>query len=98
MSSDQLTQKRTTSTREKPFQARVSMLALADELQKISRACKVAAISRRHVYDVKEAFEEYGREGLAPQARRRPRMPNQTPPELEQQMLAMTKEYPIYCY
>lgn len=86
------------STREKLIQARVSMLALADELQNISRACKVAGISRSHFYEVKSAFEQYGREGLAPRARRRPRMPNQTPPELEAQILAMTREYPIYSY
>jgi hypothetical protein len=34
------------STREKLIQARVSMLALADELQNISRACKIAGIAR----------------------------------------------------
>lgn len=67
------------STREKLIQARVSMLALADELQSISRACKVAGISRSHFYDIKDAFEKYGREGLAPVARRRPRTPRREP-------------------
>ena len=86
------------STREKLIQARVSMLALADELQSISRACKVAGISRSHFYDIKDAFEKYGREGLAPEVRRRPRMPNQTAPELESQILAMSREYPTYSY
>jgi transposase InsO family protein len=86
------------STREKLIQARVSMLALADELQNISRACKVAGISRSHFYEIKEAFERYGRDGLAPQLRRRPRMPNETPPELAGQILAMTREYPTYSY
>lgn len=86
------------STREKLIQARISMLALADELQSISRACKVAGISRSHFYDIKDAFEKYGRDGLAPVARRRPRMPNETPAELEQQILAMTREYPTYSY
>src|SRR2546422_4919222 len=57
------------------------MLALAEELQNISLACQRAGISRSHFYEIKEAFEKYGREGLAPQSRRRPRMPNQTPPE-----------------
>jgi hypothetical protein len=56
------------STREKLIQARVSMPALADELQNISRACQMAGISQSHFYDVKEAFAKYGREGLAPQA------------------------------
>jgi transposase InsO family protein len=86
------------STREKLIAARISMLALADELQNISRACKVAGISRTHFYEIKEAFERYGRDGLAPQPRRRPRMPNQTPPELEAQILAMTREYPTTSY
>jgi len=58
------------STREKLIAARISMLALADELQNISRACKVAGISRTHFYEIRKAFEKYGREGLAPQPRR----------------------------
>ena len=94
----QLLEERTMSTREKLIQARISMLALADELQNISRACKVAGISRTHFYEIKEAFERYGREGLAPQPRRRPRMPNQTPPELEAQILGTTREYPTTSY
>lgn len=67
-------------------------------MQNISRACKIAGISRSHFYEIKEAFEKYGRDGLAPQPRRRPRMPNQTPPEIEQQIVAMTREYPTYSY
>jgi hypothetical protein len=35
-------------TRENLISARVGMLALADELQNISRACQVARISRSH--------------------------------------------------
>jgi transposase len=54
------------------------MLALAEELQNISLACKRAGISRSHVYEIKEAFEKFGAEGLAPAERRRPRMPNET--------------------
>jgi len=43
-------------------------------------------------------LRKYGREGLAPQSRRRPRMPNQTPPELEQRILEMTEQDPTYSY
>lgn len=86
------------NTREKLIQARLSMLALAEELQNISRACKAAGISRSHYYEIKKAFETYGRDGLAPRVRRRPRMPNQTPPELEAKILEMTQEYPTYSY
>jgi helix-turn-helix protein len=78
-------------TREKLIAARVGMLALADELKNISRPCQVAGISRSHFYEIKDAFERYGRDGLAPKERRRPRMPNETPPELPAGSAAETR-------
>lgn len=86
------------STKEKLIKARVGMLALAEELKNISLACKRAGISRRHFYEIKEAFEKYGPEGLAPATRRRPRMPNQTPPEIERRVLEMTAQFPTFSY
>jgi len=74
------------------------MLALAEELQNISLACRRAGISRSHFYEIKEAFEKYGAEGFAPRTRRRHRMPNQTPPELEQKILEMTERYLTFSY
>jgi Helix-turn-helix domain len=98
MSSNQFTREKTMDTREKLIAARISMLALADELKNISRACQIAGISRTHFYEIKDAFERYGRDGLAPKERRRPRMPNETPPELVARILDMTAEYPTYSY
>lgn len=86
------------STREKLIKARLGMLALAEQLQNISVACRRAGISRSHYYEIKEAFEKFGAEGLAPQARRRPRMPNETPPELVERILVMTEQYPTRSY
>jgi len=86
------------STREKLIKARLGMLSLAEELQSISHACRKAGISRSHFYEIKVAFEKFGREGLAPQTRRRPKMPNQTPPELEAKVLEMTEQYPTASY
>ena len=86
------------STREKLIKARLGMLALAEELQNISLVCRKAGISRSHFYEIKEAYEKWGAEGLAPQPRRKPRMPNQTPPELEAKILEMTEQYPAYSY
>jgi hypothetical protein len=79
-------------TREKLIKARLGLLALAEQLQNVRQACKAAGISRSHYYEIKQAYEKYGAEGLAPQLRRRPRMPNQTPPELERQILEMTAQ------
>ena len=70
--------------------AMMGMLALAEQLNNVSAACRRAGISRSHYYEIKEAFEKFGAEGLAPQTRRKPRMPNQTPPEVETQILEMT--------
>ena len=86
------------STKEKLIKARVGMLALAEELKNISLACKRAGISRSHFYEIKEAFERYGPDGLAPATRRRPRMPNQTPSEIERRILEMTAQFPTYSY
>ena len=66
----------TRSTKEKLIKARVGMLALAEELKNISLACKRAGISRSHFYEIKEAFEKCGPEGLAPATRRRRRRPS----------------------
>jgi len=86
------------STREKLIKARLGLLALAEELQNVRLASKRAGISRSHFYEIKKAYEKYGAEGLAPKQRRKPRMPNQTPPELEKQILEMTARYPTYSY
>jgi transposase InsO family protein len=74
------------------------MLGLAEELENISLACRRAGISRSHYYEIKDAFEKFGSEGLAPQTRRRPRMPNETPPELVGRILEMTEAYPTRSY
>lgn len=84
--------------RQKLIKARLGMLALAEELKNISAACRRAGISRSHYYEIKEALEKFGAEGLAPSPKRKPRMPNQTPPELETQILEMTERYPTYSY
>ena len=86
------------NTREQLIKARLGLLQLAEELDNVKLACKRAGISRSHFYEIKEAFERFGRNGLAPQPKRRPRMPNQTPPEVEQQILDMSAHYPTFSY
>lgn len=83
-------------TREKLIKARLGLLVLAEQLQSVKQACRVAGISRSHYYEIKAAYEKYGAEGLVPPPRRRPRMPNQTPPELEKRIVEMTAQFPTY--
>jgi hypothetical protein len=84
-------------TRKKLIDARVGVLALADELKNIWRACHVAGISRTHFYEIKDAFERYGRDGRTAR-RRRPRLPNETPAGAGARILEMTAEYPTNTY
>jgi hypothetical protein len=78
--------------------ARLALLARAEELKNVLAACREARISRSNFYKIKAAFQKCGSEGLAPVPRRRPRMPNQTPPELEQRILEMTARHPNNSY
>jgi len=86
------------STSEQLIKARLGALALAQQLDNIRLACKRAGISKSHFYEIKAAYEKYGPDGLAPQPRRRPRMPNQIPAELEARILQMTEQFPTYSY
>jgi transposase len=86
------------SDKQKLIKARIGLLQLAQELGNIKAACQRAGISRSHFYEIKEAYEKHGAEGLEPRERRRPKMPNQTPPELEKQILDMTAQFPTYSY
>ncbi len=49
--------------------ARLGVLAVAEGLRNISPACRRAEILR-HFYEIKEAIEKYGADGLALQPRR----------------------------
>jgi hypothetical protein len=47
---------------------------------------------------MKKAYETNGREGLAPRVRRKPEMPNRTPPALEERILLNTRGNPTFSY
>jgi len=54
------------STTEKLIKARMGMLALAEQLNNISAACRQAGISRSHYYEIKEVTSLYfHRKGFA---------------------------------
>jgi transposase InsO family protein len=86
------------STQERLISAKVSLLQLAQELGNISKACKKARIARSSFYEIKKAYEQFGREGLAPKPKRTPRMPNAFDEEMTAKILDMTRRYPSYSY
>jgi hypothetical protein len=79
------------STREKLIKARMAMLALAEKLPNVSKACQRTGISRSHFYEIKEAYENYGRVISAPQARCR----RITAPEQSAQPLLLTPKHAV---
>jgi len=85
-------------TREDVLEMRLRVLALADQLRNVSLACRRAGMSRSHFYELKQAYQKHGVEGLLLKPRRRPRMPNQTPPEVEERILRMTETMPAASY
>jgi len=84
--------------REELVRAKVGFLALAAELNNITKACKLAGVSRSQFYAMKKAYELYGKDGLAPRARRKPEMPNRTPAQLEVEILLQTRKHPLISY
>jgi hypothetical protein len=74
------------NSQDRLIDAKISILQLAEKLESISEACKVAGIARSSFYEIKKAheqfYEQFGRDGLAPRPKRKPRMPNEFPPSL----------------
>ena len=80
------------------IRARLGILAMAAELKNVARVCKLAGVSRSQFYAMKKAYETYGKEGLAPQVRRKPQMPNRTAAPLEERILLNTHTHPTISY
>jgi hypothetical protein len=86
------------NSQDRLIDAKISILQLAEKLESISEACKVEGIARSSFYEIKKAYEQFGREGLAPRPKRKPRIPNEFPPETVAKILDMTRRFPSYSY
>lgn len=86
------------NSKDRLIDAKISILQLANELKNISKACKTAGIARSSFYEIKKAYEQFGRDGLQPRPRRKPRMPNEIAADIETKILDHTRENPSYSY
>lgn len=86
------------NTQNRLIDAKISILQLAHELGNISKACKRAGIARSSFYEIKKAYESFGRAGLEPRPRRRPKMPNAYSEALVKQILDKTRQMPGSSY
>lgn len=68
----------------------------AQELGNVSRACREFGISRTTYYKWLERWLQYGPGGLEPHAKRRPEMPNQVSPVVEQAILEYIGVWPTH--
>lgn len=78
------------------IKSKPTLLQLASELDNISKACRIAGVSRRHFYDIKDDFENGGIDAFAPRPRIKAQMPNKASAELENKILEFCLKYPTY--
>ena len=69
------------------FGQRVRLFTLVDELSNVSEACRLMGFHRSTYYAFKAKVDRWGLEALRVRERRRPRMPNQIGPHLEQRIV-----------
>lgn len=83
-------------TNVKIIKNKVGLLNLAEELQNISKACKVMGLSRETFYRYKRAVEEGGVPALVEKNRRKPNMLNRVDDLTEQVVLEYAIEFPAH--
>lgn len=76
------------------FGFRLRLFTLAEELGSVSAACRAMGVERSTYYRLKRKTDRWGLEALRIRERRRPRMPNQIGPHLEQQIIAFSLGHP----
>lgn len=83
------------TTQNKLIKRKFSLIEIAEFLQNISQACKINGCFRQHFCDIKKAYEENGLEDLR-ESRRKPCIKNRFAPEIEEALVQMAYEYPVY--
>jgi transposase InsO family protein len=68
---------------------RLRLFTVAEELGNVSAACRAMDVDRSTYYRLKKRVDRWGLEALNVRERRRPRMPNQIGPHLEQRIIAL---------
>ena len=81
---------------EKIIKNKVGLLNLAEELQNVSKACKMMGFSRDTFYRYKKAVEDGGVDSLLEKSRRKPNLRNRVDERTEQAVIELATEFPAY--
>jgi transposase InsO family protein len=75
---------------------KAGLLNLAEELQNVSRACKIMGVSRDTFYRYQELVETDGLEGLINRERRVPNLKNRVDESTEQAVISHATDFPAH--